>query len=75
MTTLAEVRLRACKLWPMGSHALLSMAPVASPGLVTLAVDQHWRLYYDQAVLDAKPVNESAGIILHEVSHLLSPRG
>ena len=71
MPTLAQVRLRACKLWPYGSHAILSLVPVEKPGLGTLAVDCHWRLYYDPAVLEAKPLDESAGAVLHEISHLL----
>ena len=71
MPTLAEVRLRACKLWPYGSFAILSLVPVEKPGLGTLAVDCHWRLYYDPAVLEAKPLDESAGAVLHEISHLL----
>jgi hypothetical protein len=71
MPTLAEARLRACKLWPYGSHAILSLVPLSKAGLGTLAVDQHWRLYYDPQALADKPVDESAGVILHEVSHLL----
>ena len=71
MTTVAEARLRACKLWPYGSHAILSLVPVSKPGLGTMAVDQHWRLYYDPKTVEESPVDESAGIILHEVSHLL----
>lgn len=71
MTTLAEARLRACKMWPYGSQAILSLVPVEQPGLGTMAVDKHWRLYYDKQALGEQPVEESAGIILHEVSHLL----
>ena len=46
-TLLAQARLRACGHWPFASHAILSMVPVPRPGLGTLAVDKHWRLYYD----------------------------
>ena len=71
MPTLTEVRLRACKLWPYGSHAILSLVPVQDPDLHDMAVDQHWRLYYNPTRLADRSVDESAGVILHEVSHLL----
>ena len=70
-TLLAQARLRACRQWPFASHAILSMVPVARPGLGTLAVDQHWRLYYDEAALERLSVEQAAGVILHELDHLL----
>ena len=36
-----------------------------------MAVDQHWRLYYDPKFLTDLPVEQAAGVILHEVCHLL----
>jgi predicted metal-dependent peptidase len=68
---LAQARLRACQRWPFASHAILSMVPVPRPGLGTLSVDQHWRLYYDEAALTAMDTEEAAGVILHELDHLL----
>ena len=47
------------------------MVPVPRPGLGTLAVDQHWRLYYDDAALERMGVEQAAGVILHELDHLL----
>ena len=70
-TLLAQTRLRACRHWPFASHAILSMVPVARPGLGTLAVDQHWRVYYDEAALQQFGVEQAAGVILHELDHLL----
>ena len=70
-TLLAQARLQACRHWPFASHAILSMVPVPRPGLGTLAVDQHWRLYYDEAALQDMGVQHAAGLILHEVDHLL----
>lgn len=66
-TLLAQARLLACRHWPFASHAILSMVPVPRPGLGTLCVDQHWRLYYDEAALRAFGIEHAAGIILHEV--------
>jgi hypothetical protein len=68
---LAQARLTACRYWPFASHAILSMVPVPRPGLGTLAVDQHWRLYYDEAALQRMGVEQSAGLVLHELDHLL----
>ncbi|MEX1026687.1 MAG: VWA-like domain-containing protein [Candidatus Paceibacterota bacterium] len=70
-TLLAQARLRACRYWPFASHAILSMVPTPRPGLGTLAVDQHWRLYYDEAALQRISLDQAAGLILHELDHLL----
>ena len=70
-TILAQARLRACRHWPFASHAILSMVPVPRPGLGTLAVDQHWRLYYDEAAMQQMGTEQAAGLILHELDHLL----
>jgi predicted metal-dependent peptidase len=70
-TLLAQARLRACRYWPFASHAILSMVPTPRPGLGTLAVDQHWRLYYDDAALQRMSAEQAAGVILHELDHLL----
>lgn len=70
-TLLAQARLRACRYWPFASHAILSMVPTPRPGLGTLTVDRHWRLYYDDAALQRMSIEEAAGVILHELDHLL----
>lgn len=70
-TILAQARLRACRYWPFASHAILSLVPVPRPGLDTLAVDQFWRLYYDEAALEQMGIEQAAGLILHELDHLL----
>ena len=68
---LAKARYAACQKWPFASQAILSMVPVSRPGMGTLAVDQHWRIYYDEAALAKMSVEVAAGVILHEVDHLL----
>ena len=68
---LAQARLRACQRWPFASHAILSMVPVERPGFGTLSVDQHWRLYFDESALAEMGTEEAAGVILHELDHLL----
>jgi hypothetical protein len=64
-TVLAQARLRACRHWPFASHAILLIIPVPRPGLGTLAVDKHWRLYHDEAPLERMDVEPAAGLILH----------
>ncbi len=70
-TDLAQARLAACRKWPFATSAILSLVPVESPGLGTCAVDQHWRLYYDPEFLKAFKPEIVAGLVCHEVSHLL----
>jgi predicted metal-dependent peptidase len=70
-TILAQARLRACQHWPFASHAILSMVPVPRPGLGTLSVDKNWRLYFDEGALHRMGTEQAAGLILHEIDHLL----
>ena len=37
----------------------------------SMAVDSHWRLYYNDAWVAAHTVEENAAVLIHEVSHLL----
>ena len=70
-TKLAQARLGACRRWPAATAAILSLVPVERADLGTLAVDAHWRLYFDPVYLESVLSEEAEGIILHEVSHLL----
>lgn len=70
-TRLAQARLSACRRWPAATAAILSLVPVERPGLGTLAVDAHWRLYFAPDYLASVDDDCAALIILHEVSHLL----
>src|SRR4051794_17703456 len=71
MATLAEARLKACRTWPYGASAILSLVPVETQQVQTMAVDQHWRVYHNPSALAALTVDDAATIILHEVCHLL----
>jgi len=69
---LAAARLRLVKDRPYLAAAAWSLGgPVETPGLSTLAVDKHWRLYYDPAVLERWTSEELAGVLYHEICHLL----
>lgn len=64
-------RLRLVKSHPYLAAAAWALHPVEKPGLGTLAVDQWWRLYYDPAVAALWTVEELAGVLYHEIMHLL----
>lgn len=73
MATIAQARLKACRMWPYGAQAILSLLPVECEhaDMYCAAVDKYWRLYYKPSVTDAMSIDELALIVLHEVSHLL----
>lgn len=70
-TRLAAARLRASGIQPFLAVALYAMTPVASEGLGTFAVDERGRLLIDPAKLAEWPVPQVAGVLLHEVGHVL----
>lgn len=70
-TKLAAARLRAIELYPFLGVALYALSPVNDPGRGTFAVDARWRLYIDPVALDEWPVEAVAGVLLHEVSHVV----
>src|SRR6478752_7075966 len=51
--------------------ALFSLVPVETDQIGSMAVDSHWRLYYNPTWLTAHSVEENASLLIHEVSHLL----
>lgn len=71
MATLAQARLAACDKRKYATYQILSLVPVPKPGIGTMAVDEHWRLYYDPKFLDGLTIPQAAGVILHESAHLL----
>lgn len=67
-------RLVAAEWQPYLMHALFAASPVALEGLGTFMVDAAWRLYMDPARLIGAARWETphaAGVLLHEVGHLL----
>jgi predicted metal-dependent peptidase len=53
------------------SAALYAMQPYAIEGFGTFAVDRRWRLYVDPECLRRWTPEETAGVLLHEVGHLV----
>lgn len=70
-TKLTGAKMRATKMWPACAFAILSQKAHPRKGIGTMAVDSHWRLYYDPEFIEKTPIHELAGVLLHETAHLL----
>ncbi|MBT1185301.1 hypothetical protein HET69_15110 [Streptomyces sp. CJ_13] len=68
---LFAARLHATRVRPYLATALFALHVVESRRVPTMAVDRHWRCYVSPAFVDRTPVEELAGVWVHEVSHLL----
>lgn len=68
---LFAARLHAVRVRPYLATALFALHVVESRRVPTMAVDAHWRCYAAPAFVDRTPVEELAGVWVHEVSHLL----
>src|SRR5579859_5562324 len=70
-TKFAAARLRAAGLLPFLAMALYALSPVVDYSRDTFAVDDRWRLYINPGRLAQWSVLEVAGVLLHEVSHVV----
>ncbi|MEU9151863.1 VWA-like domain-containing protein [Streptomyces sp. NPDC048417] len=68
---LYAARLQAARARPYLATALFALHVVESRQVPTMAVDTHWRCYVSPAFVDRMPVQDLAGVWVHEVSHLL----
>jgi predicted metal-dependent peptidase len=68
---LFAARLQAVRARPYLATALFALHTVESRQVPTMAVDRYWRCYVSPAFVDRTPVEELAGVWVHEVSHLL----
>ncbi|WP_405679082.1 VWA-like domain-containing protein [Streptomyces sp. NBC_01511] len=68
---LFAARLHAVRVRPFMATALFALHVVESRQVPTMAVDRHWRCYVSPAFVARTPVEELAGVWVHEVSHLL----
>jgi len=65
-------RLKATKDRPYLATALWSMIPVESKDMpFPMGVDRHWRLYYNPELMHEWETPTMAGVLYHEVYHLL----
>ncbi|WP_432976281.1 vWA domain-containing protein [Dactylosporangium sp. CA-233914] len=70
-TKLLAARYRAAKDRPYLATALYALSVVPSWHLLTMGVDRHWRLYVNPDFVAGHPVEELAGVWIHEVAHVL----
>ncbi|MFR9799134.1 DUF2201 family putative metallopeptidase [Streptomyces sp. MS06] len=68
---LLAARLHAVKVRPYLADALFALHVVEDRSVPTMAVDAHWRCYVSPGFVARTPVEELAGVWVHEVSHLL----
>lgn len=68
---LAAARFKACKLMPYFTSAIYMLIPHEQEGLGTLGVTAKAVLFWDPATVGSWGVDQTAGVLLHEVSHLL----
>jgi len=68
---LFAARLQAVRARPYLATALFALHAVESPRVPTMAVDRYWRCYVSPTFVARTPVEELAGVWVHEVAHLL----
>lgn len=68
---LAAGRAVAADLLPYLRAGLYAMVPVLTPAVPVCAVDNRWRIYVNPESLLHLTVDETAGLWLHELSHVL----
>ena len=69
---ISEVRFAAHKKAKYLSQVTFGLVPVERPGIGTMAVDAHGRVYYDPEFMDPEtPLEELAGVFVHECMHVV----
>jgi len=68
---LQAARVRASYLRAYFAPALFRLVPVQTDLIGSMAVDRHWRLYYNESWVATHTVEENASLVIHEVGHLL----
>ena len=71
MDKLLAARLYAARARPYLATALFALHVVESRQVPTMGVDRYWRCYVSPGFVDRMPVEDLAGVWVHEVSHLL----
>lgn len=69
--SVAAARLYLTTRYPYLSSAAWAATLVEREGIGTMAADKSWRIYYDPAFVATLNVRQIAGVLYHELSHLL----
>ena len=62
---------RLRRMRPYVTAAMLALIPVETKDVDTMAVDEYGRLYFNPEWIDKVSVEELAGVVYHEIWHLL----
>lgn len=57
-------------IFPYWRQLLWALEPLDAPGLGTIGVDRHWRLYIDVAEVSKWPLEEGMLALMHEIVHI-----
>jgi predicted metal-dependent peptidase len=68
---LQAARVRASYQRAYFAPAVFNLVPVRTDLVAAMAVDTRWRLYYNEEWVASHSVEETAAVLIHEVSHLL----
>jgi predicted metal-dependent peptidase len=68
---LQAARVRAAYQRSYFAPALFNLIPVRTDLIDSMAVDAHWRLYYNDNWVATHSVEENAALLIHEVGHLV----
>ena len=74
LSEIADRRLRAARLWitlnrPYYSRALFGCPLIPTQDVETMAIDDRWRIYVNSAFVEARSVEQTAAVLIHELNH------
>ena len=68
---LASARLLASVRMPYLATGIFAMHPVCAPDYPTMAINGRWQVFINPYFLTRNPVEYIAGILVHELGHVL----
>lgn len=71
MNDMTTVRARAYALWPYLALGLSRLVLHPKPGVGTMAVTPRWQVLYDPQWVNSLTLDQAAGVLAHELWHLL----